>query len=73
MYRNAKAEMVRAGITLTRLAETMDSHVSVWSEKLNGKRPISLNEAKRFKEIVKSNLPLEKLFEEFPVNEEVMV
>lgn len=65
MYRNARAEMVRAGISLSQLAEKMSSHVSIWSEKLNGKRPISLNEAKQFKQVVNSNLPLEVLFEEF--------
>ena len=65
MYRNARAEMVRAGISLTQLAEEMESHASIWSEKLNGKRPISLTEAKKFKEVVKSNLTLEELFEEF--------
>lgn len=65
MYRNARAEMVRAGISLTQLAEEMDSHASIWSEKLNGKRPISLTEAKKFKQVVKSDLTLEELFEEF--------
>lgn len=65
MYRNARAEMVRAGISLTQLAEAMESFPSIWSEKLNGKRPITLTEAKRFKSVVKSNLSLEELFEEF--------
>jgi len=65
MYRNARAEMVRAGVTLAQLAEEMQTYPSTWSEKLNGKRPITLSEAKKFKEIVKSDLPLEKLFEEF--------
>lgn len=65
MYRNARAEMVRAGISLTQLAEEMESHASIWSEKLNGKRPISLTEAKKFKQVVKSDLTLEELFEEF--------
>ena len=65
MYRNAKAEMVRAGISLTQLAEAMDSYPSIWSEKLNEKRPITLAEAKKFKAIVKSDKPLEEIFEEF--------
>lgn len=62
MYRNAKAEMVKAGISLAQLAEKMNSHPSIWSEKLNGKRPISLDEAKKFKIAVNSNLSLEELF-----------
>lgn len=65
MFRNAKAEMVRIGMSLTELAEKMDSHPSTWSEKLNGKRPITFDEALRFKAIVKSTLPLEELFEKF--------
>lgn len=65
MYRNAKAEMVRLGMSLTELAEKMESYPSIWSEKLNGKRMITLDEAKRFKEVVNSTLPLEELFEKF--------
>jgi transcriptional regulator with XRE-family HTH domain len=65
MYRNANAERIRAGLTLEQLAEKMDSYPSIWSEKLNGKRPILLSEAKKYKEVVKSKLPLEELFEEF--------
>lgn len=62
MYRNAKAEMVRAGFNITTLAERMGNTVATWSEKLNGKREITLNEAKKFKDIVKSDLPIEELF-----------
>lgn len=65
MYRNARAEMMRQGINLNDLAEKMDSYPSIWSEKLNGKRPITLTEAKKFKKVVKSTLPLEELFEVF--------
>ena len=63
MYRNARAEMVRAGLTVTALAEQMGNTISTWSDKLNGKRDITLNEAKKFKKIVKSDLPIEVLFE----------
>ena len=62
MYRNARAEMVRAGFTITALAAEMGNTVATWSDKLNGKRDITLNEAVRFKKIVKSNLPIEELF-----------
>lgn len=65
MYRNARAEMVRAGFNLGELAEKMQSYSSIWSEKLNGKRPITLDEAKLFKKVVNSDLPLEVLFECF--------
>lgn len=64
MYRNAKAEIVRAGLTLEMIAAEMDIAASTLSQKLNGKYPITLNEAKKFKKIVKSDLPIEILFEE---------
>lgn len=64
MYRNARAEMVRAGLTLEHIASELDITTSTLSQKLNGKYPITLREAKKFKEVVKSDLPLETLFEE---------
>ena len=64
MYKNARAEMVRQGLRLEDIAKEFGNTVSTWSLKLNGKYPITLNEAKRFKAIVKSDLPLEVLFEE---------
>lgn len=63
MYRNAKAEMVKQGLRLEDVAEKMDITISTLSLKLNGKYPITLNEAKLFKTIVKTDLPLEELFE----------
>lgn len=69
MYRNAKAEMVRAGINLETLAAKMKNTVATWSEKLNGKRIITLDEAKKFKKIVKSDLPIEVLFKKFEEGE----
>ena len=65
MYRNAKAEMVRAGLTLADLSENLGGTISTWSLKLNGKYPITLDEAKRFKRLVKTDLPIEVLFEKF--------
>lgn len=65
MYRNAKAEMVRAGLTLADLSENLGGTVSTWSLKLNGKYPITLDEAKRFKNLVKVDVPIEILFEKF--------
>lgn len=65
MYRNAKAEMVRAGLTLAAVAEKMGIAIGTLSQKLNGKYPITVNEAKQFKKIVKSEQPLEVLFKNF--------
>lgn len=64
MYKNAKAEMVRQGLRLEDVAPGLDMTISTLSQKLNGKYPITLNEAKAFKKIVKTDLPLEVLFEE---------
>lgn len=64
MYRTAKSEMMKRGLTLADVAPLMDVSVSTLSLKLNGKYPFTLKEAKQFKEIVKSDLPLEELFEE---------
>ena len=63
MYRNAKAEMVRAGLTLSDLSKALGGTISTWSLKLNGRYPITLDEAKAFKKLVNSDLPLEELFE----------
>lgn len=63
MYRNAKAEMVRAGKVLSDLSENLGGTVATWSLKLNEKAPITLDEAKKFKRFVNSELPLEELFE----------
>lgn len=65
MYRNARAELVRAGLFLADVSEALGGTVSTWSQKLNGKYPITVDEAKKFKKLVKSDLPLEVLFERF--------
>lgn len=63
MYRNAKAEMVRNGLTLEAVAREMDITAGTLSLKLNGKYPITLNEARTFKRVVKTDMTLEELFE----------
>lgn len=65
MYRNAKAEMVRAGLNLEKVASGMGISGSALSLKLNGKSPITVNEAKQFKKIVGSDMTLEELFKSF--------
>ena len=69
MYPNYKAELARNGFTLEKLAEEMEKKgfkrtVPTLSQKLGGKYPITLDEAKVMKEVVKTDLPLEVLFEE---------
>ena len=65
MYRNAKAEMVRAGLTLTQVAHSMKIRPATLCHKLNEKAPITVNQAKAFKRIVNSDKSLEELFESF--------
>lgn len=65
MYRNVKAEMVRQGLKLKDIAEALDKKISTVSLKLNGKYPLTFNEAKKIKAVLKSDMPLETLFEEF--------
>lgn len=69
MYPNYKAELARKGFTLEKLAEEMDKRgckrtVPTLSQKLTGKQPITLKEAKVMKEVVESDLPIDILFEE---------
>lgn len=63
LYRNAKAELVRAGLTLADVSKNLGGTISTWSLKLNGKYPITLDEARSFKRLTNSEKPLEELFE----------
>lgn len=63
MYKNVRAEMSRKGIILEDLAEVLGVTVPTVSQKLNGKYPITLNEAKIIKKRLGVDMPLEELFE----------
>lgn len=62
MYRNVKAEMIRVGVTSKTLAGELNVTLSTLSQKMNGKYPFTLNEAKKIKEVLNSTLPIEELF-----------
>lgn len=64
MYKNVNAERARKGITLEDLAEALGLTIGTVSQKLNGKYPITLDEAKIIKERLGVDMPLEELFEE---------
>jgi len=64
MYKNVNAERARKGITLENLAEALGLTISTVSQKLNGKYPITLDEAKIIKSCLGVDMPLEELFEE---------
>lgn len=64
MYPNVRAEMARQGLTLEPIARELNITVPTLSQKFTGKYPITLNEAKKVKSVLKTDLPLEVLFEE---------
>lgn len=64
MFPNLRAEMSRKKITLEMLAEGLGLAISTVSQKLNGKYPITFDEAKKIKSILGVDIPLEILFEE---------
>lgn len=65
MYRNARAEMIRAGLTIEKVAVEMDKTPGTICSWLSGKYPITVRNAVKFKKIVKSDMPLEVLFKSF--------
>lgn len=69
MYPNFNAEYSRRNFTLEKLSKEMEKRgyrrtPGTLSQKLNGKFPITLNEAKALKSIVAPDIPLEVLFSE---------
>lgn len=63
MYPNIRAEMARKNMTLNKLAEATNSNATALSQKLNGKRIITLNNAIAIKKALNTELTLEELFE----------
>lgn len=63
MYPNLNAEMARRNIKRGELGEAIGWAPSTTSLKLNGGSEITLSEAKQIKELVKTDLPIEELFE----------
>jgi plasmid maintenance system antidote protein VapI len=66
MYRNARAEMMRAGLTCEKVSKIMNVRTATVSNWLTGRNAITVKNAVKFKKVVKSELPLEVLFEPFP-------
>lgn len=69
MYPNMRAEIARKGLTLDEIVNEMKKRgfnitVPMLSQKLNGKYPLYLREAKALKEIVETDIYLDILFEE---------
>lgn len=52
MYPNVVAEYKRAGLTLQMIADKLDITISTLSQKLNGKYPITFDEAVKIRDII---------------------
>lgn len=66
MYPIFEGERARNKVTLQMIADDprVDYTVSTISLKLNGKAPLTFNDAVTFKDVIKSDLPLEELYKE---------
>ena len=69
MYPNVRAEFARKNLTLEKAVEALKGlgfsmTIATLSQKLNGKYPITFDEAKAIKKITGTDIPLEELFEE---------
>ncbi|MFR5243539.1 MAG: helix-turn-helix transcriptional regulator [Clostridium sp.] len=62
MYRNLEAEIARAGITQSRLAEELGITPTTLSLKLNGKSNLSLQECVKIKRFLGANETIDYLF-----------
>ena len=67
LYPNLRAELARKGIKLEELAHSLNITLGTLSQKLNGKYPVMLNEAKQIKKVIGTDLPLETLFSKEPI------
>lgn len=63
MYSNVKAELARKGLAVIDLSKASGIKYMSLINKLNGKTPLKLEEARRIKNALDVDLPLEKLFE----------
>ena len=63
MYPNLRAEMARKKLTGVDMAQAMGVNISTFSLKFNGKNDFTLPEAKAIKKALRTDLPIEVLFE----------
>lgn len=64
LFKNLRAEMVRAGLDVAELAEKVGMKAGALYSRLNGTVPFSLDEAIAIKNVLGVEMPLEELFEE---------
>lgn len=68
-YPNLNAELARQGVTITEVADHLGITIATMSNKKNGNYEFTLTQAKQIKAYLKTDIPLEELFEE---NEEAV-
>lgn len=64
MFPNVNAERARLGLTLDEMAKQLNMKRGTLSLKLNKKSPITLDEAKKIKRILKTDMSIDELFRE---------
>ncbi|AUM91545.1 helix-turn-helix domain-containing protein [Clostridium botulinum] len=67
MFNNLEAELKRKNIRRKDLAKELNLTIGTVSQKLNGKAPLTLNEAKLIKQVLKVDISLEELFEKLEI------
>lgn len=63
MYSNVKAELARKNMTVVDLSDKTGIRYQTLIDKINGKYPVTLDEAKKVKAALGVDIPLEDLFE----------
>ena len=62
MYSNVKAELARRDLTIVDLSRMTGIRYQTLADKINGKFPLTLDEAKKIKNSLGVEIPLEELF-----------
>lgn len=63
MYSNVKAELARRNMSVVDLSNKTGIRYQTLVDKINGKYPLTLDEAKTIKSALEVDIPLEDLFE----------
>lgn len=63
MYANVKAEMARKNLSVVDLSKRTGIRYQSLANKINGKAPVSLTDAKKIKNALEVDIPLDDLFE----------
>lgn len=64
MYGNVKAELARKSLSVVDLSNKTGIRYQTLVDKINGKYPVTLEEAKTIKSALEVEIPLEDLFEQ---------